>query len=384
MFLRVINIVVVNSHLCIGKLFMEQAEFLEAYKDKAFEHYYDESDGQCRSSYNQGMLFEFVSRIMRAVDVLRRPGGLFLPRKTKGVNSLVLSESEQRILSAISMNYVDLEKEVILFKVNPYIKVFIDCHGEIKPSNPYLLKGDAINDSIAILNKFVAVVREKISSSEFRRNMAAHTRAADKNYAGLTRYINDLFAKYSRLLVLRLDFSYRKGEFDIEDLSRPNDRREALISVTDDLVRHRIELLNHLKYKCPGLEMVGYVWKLEYGREKGHHYHMMFFLDGAKVRQDVVIAKRIGECWVTHVTKGKGIYYNCNRNKEGYRFCGVGMISHSDSQMIANLKEKAALYLTKVDHFVSACMPCGRRTFGKGNSPKHDSVVGRPRKSYPV
>ena len=130
----------------------------------------------------------------------------------------------------------------------------------------------------------------------------------------------------------------------------------------------------------PDLGMVGYVWKLEYGREKGHHYHMMFFLDGAKVRQDIVIAKLIGEYWNNVITQGKGVYYNCNGNKARYRHCGVGMIHYSEAEKLRSLKEMAAIYLTKADRYVSACMPGNNRTFGKGNSPKvGERSVGRPR-----
>ncbi|MNC83153.1 hypothetical protein D3C75_1369630 [compost metagenome] len=56
------------------------------------------------------------------------------------------------------------------------------------------------------------------------------------------------------------------------------------------------------------------------------------------------------------------------------------MINYHEAEKLSNLKEKVAIYLTKVDRYVSACMPGNRRTFGKGNAPKmSEQSVGRPR-----
>lgn len=357
-------------------------EFIDAYKDKVVEEFYDPIKGVRSLSGNvDGMLFSSVSKIMRAVSALEKKSEcIFRVESIERRGEMVFSKTASSIISAVTINYVELERGMVMFKVNPYVSAFYECYKNVMPSSPHVVDQSELPECFRKLNQFVDAVRERISSGAFKREISAHMRAVNKNYAGLLSYIDSLFARYSRLLVLRVDFSYGKGKLEIEDYSQPNDRLDALCVVTEQIVQHRIELIDYLKNKCPELGMVGYVWKLEYGREKGHHYHMMFFLDGAKVRQDIVIAKRIGEYWNNVITQGKGLYYNCNGNKDGYKHCGVGMISYNETEKLSRLKEKAAIYLTKADRYISACMPGNKRTFGKGNSPKiRKRSVGRPR-----
>lgn len=360
----------------------DEWKFADVYKEKVNEEFYDPVKCVESSRANGGgMLFDSVSRIMRAVSIVEKTSGdIFRVESLKRRDEIASSKAEQCIISAVAINYVELERGMVLFKVNPYVSAFYECYRKVKPSNPCKMESSELPECFRGLNRFVDAVREWISSGAFRREMSAHMRAANKNYSGLVSYIDSLFARYSRLLVLRIDFSYGKGKLDVEGYSRSSDRLDALRLVTMQISQHRIELIDYLKNKCPELGMVGYVWKLEYGREKGHHYHMMFFLDGAKVRQDIVIAKLIGEYWNNVITKGKGVYYNCNGDKSRYKHCGVGMIHYSEAEKLRSLKEMAAIYLTKADRYVSACMPGNKRTFGKGNSPKGgERFVGRPR-----
>ncbi|MNF98191.1 hypothetical protein D3C84_810450 [compost metagenome] len=98
-------------------------------------------------------------------------------------------------------------------------------------------------------------------------------------------------------------------------------------------------------------DMVGYIWKLEHGPEKGFHYHVMFFFDGAKVREDITKAIQIGRYWTNVVTRGRGLYYNCNAAKRIYKSCGIGMVDHTNVQMRQGL-QNAVVYLTKTDLYM--------------------------------
>lgn len=55
--------------------------------------------------------------------------------------------------------------------------------------------------------------------------------------------------------------------------------------------------------------------------------------DGANVRQDITLARLIGEYWSLNITAGAGIYYNCNLFKADYDKLMIGMITYSDLQM---------------------------------------------------
>lgn len=362
---------------------LHEKELIVAGKEKIVESFYDSLKEENYSVISDdATFFDFITDVMAAVKLIEvTPVDMFSAVEFRG-KKLILNSAQRCIVGLIvSIKYLQIERELVLFKVNPYVRVFYECYRSVKPVNPYKPMGYELVECISRLNRFVAAVSERVTGSLFRREVSAHMRAVNKNYSGLLNYIDSLFARHSRLLVLRIDFSYGKGNNDMEECSEVDDRMDMLSSVSDRISRHRTELVSYLKNKCPNLGMVGFVWKLEYGREKGHHYHMMFFLDGAKVRKDVVIARWIGEVWNNIITEGLGVYYNCNGCKSKYRFCGVGMIRHGDEEMISNLK-RAAIYLTKVDCYISAYVPGNKRTFGKGVAPKIvGSSVGRPRLS---
>jgi hypothetical protein len=65
--------------------------------------------------------------------------------------------------------------------------------------------------------------------------------------------------------VLRLDFSYRRNE---QELKVSEFAEENIRNVTSRIVQHRVDLLKYLKKRSSELGMVGYVWKLEFGRQK--------------------------------------------------------------------------------------------------------------------
>lgn len=128
---------------------------------------------------------------------------------------------------------------------------------------------------------------------------------------------------------------------------------------------------------------MGYAWKLEYGSEKrGFHCHLLLLLDGAKVRQDVTLARMLGEHWQQVITRGIGFYYNCNADKARYRKCGIGLIRHDDAEGMEGLQE-AVKYLTKIDRCIQIFKLSSARIFGRSQmpAPKDPSAGGRPRGS---
>lgn len=142
--------------------------------------------------------------------------------------------------------------------------------------------------------------------------------------------------------------------------------------------------LNNTKSNDLFKHLLGHVWKLEYGAEKGFHFHVLFFFRGARVWKDKKLARLIGEYWKNQITNGRGIYYNCNANKALYRSLGIGMIKYDNMALRAGLC-KAAEYLIKVDHFARLLTPDNGRTFGRGEilEPKGDNDPGRPRSECP-
>lgn len=213
-------------------------------------------------------------------------------------------------------------------------------------------------------------IKEKTKKGEFRVALNNHRRSSNKNTRESIKYIRSLLSNHSRILALRIDLGYQRS-------IRAKHKNSKILEIAKT---QRSEMFKHLKSHFKS-SLLGYIWKLEYGLEKGYHYHVMLFLDGSQKRQDVTIAKIIGEHWNNKITKGEGNYFNCNAQKETYgKYLGIGMISHADHEKIRNL-EKAATYLSKADYYASLITK-GGRTFGKGNMPSERyKPLGRPRKS---
>lgn len=176
-------------------------------------------------------------------------------------------------------------------------------------------------------------------------------------------YVDALQEKYSKILVVRLDLSYKK----------PYSNEITLEEATKDLNR----LLNNRRNNQTIFEHnIGYIVKKEYSLDKGIHLHAFFFFNGQEKQKDSFIADQIGKYWNEKITKDKGTYYNCNRNK--YPEHGIGMLIHTDKQKRAYL-DNAISYVCKDEQHV---MSKGKeRSLVRSTIPRSKSKYGRRRKS---
>ncbi|HEY8159113.1 MAG TPA: inovirus-type Gp2 protein [Methylobacter sp.] len=247
--------------------------------------------------------------------------------------------------------------------------------GKKNSPTPLPCKNDQLKkQTVDTLNEFIQGIRHEAASKAFKNRLDNYMRPIRKNYGELKDYIDNLFERYSRLLVLRVDLSYEKDNYLMTEVEI-EDRFAQAIADREHFFRNTRsnKLFEH---------MVGYAWKLEYGLKKGFHYHLLFFYDGSKVRQDVPLAQQIGEYWRDIILKGKGNYYNCNAEKDGYLTLGIGMINHYDVKLRENLQQKAAAYLVKPDIYAKIISKIeNRRTFGKGVKKTKTNTQGRPRMS---
>lgn len=228
-----------------------------------------------------------------------------------------------------------------LYKFEPYVEMAVEC---CKENDLYRVFScpdmeASLYDATALmrrLNECVDKMRREVRSKRFLSRLNSYQRSSNKNYKELMEYVGALFERFSRLLVLRVDLSYSK---------------ESSTITQADAARDRERLFENARSNKMFDDMVGYIWKLEHGPEKGFHYHVMFFFDGAKVREDITKAIQIGRYWTNVVTRGRGLYYNCNAVKRAYKSCGIGMVDHANVQMRQGL-QKAVVYLTKTDLYM--------------------------------
>ena len=322
-------------------------------------------------TYKQlGAIEEYLKKL-RNEQLLTNPSGYsFILKKYK---KLVFYRSNQYI-NNLEDNFPDS-------KFSPYINLYLRTKNEYK-------KFDDIT--------FITALKKGLLSDTFKKEIAQQRRYASEYKKEVQNYINGLFDYRSRLLVIRIDLSYRKGllvtphnEYGFfkrlsikRDMNKPFVRPVQKLKFLKDwsleVQRHREMLIKQLK-KQYSKGFIGYMWKLEYTEMKSFHYHMMFFLDGSEHREDITIAQNIGELWGNQITQGDGLYWNCNANKDKYRNLGIGMINHNDEALRKNVLE-TAFYLVKRDYLIRSVMFNSKnRAFGKGHNPAK-SKSGRPRK----
>lgn len=183
------------------------------------------------------------------------------------------------------------------------------------------------------------------------------------------KYVDQLFDNTSKIQVIRLDLGYKKE----------NAKDATLNKIKNDFSH----LLNNRRTKPSIFEhMIGYIAKHEFTEEKGPHLHGALFYDGHKVSKDAFKGDQIGEYWCNQITNGTGIYHNCNRAKDKYSDCALGMIDHTDEAKRAALIEKAVGYLCKDEQSIDPIKQSGHeRSFTRGIAPRRKSNAGRPRQS---
>jgi hypothetical protein len=265
-----------------------------------------------------------------------------------------------------------------IHRLNPYVELFIrkleeelvdniDIYNIIRHSIEYIEP-----QQVNTLNGFVDNIRTAVKSKEFKAVLHEHQRLITMNHKSLMDSIDNLFSQHSKLLVLRVDLSYKK---DVRTLFL---NKEEIYQEYEQVKKDRSRFFNNMRSNSLFDNMLGYAWKLQYAKYKGFHYHMIFFFNGSKVQQDVTIAKGIGEYWVNSITQGRGFYYNCNTHKYKYNYCGVGMINYDDTALIEDLKI-AVRYITKIDHYAKINAPNIGKTFGKSKMKDKDKSPLTPK-----
>ena len=191
----------------------------------------------------------------------------------------------------------------------------------------------------------------------FKRRVFDRRYQVKENAKSIGQYANALHKRYSRLLVVRVDFGYREDN-------------AHLVSIDTHL--QSFDKLKQQYYTNPIFKhLVGHAWCIEQGQTKGYHIHAVYYFKGSEHQNDWYMAKQIGELW-QRVTNGLGTYHSCNTPQEKQKYqkldtLGVGMIHRNDDVACENAIN-AVGYLAdyeKEDQYLRM-KPKGRRTFGTG------------------
>lgn len=170
----------------------------------------------------------------------------------------------------------------------------------------------------------------------------------------INNHLNDVINRYSKVIGIRLDFSYDSKFTDKNDSSHhglETDLRKLF---------SRVEVENGV---------IGFFWVIEKNQNSNFHAHAVVYLDGQKLRKPFPTAVRIGELW-KEVTEGKGKHHRCER-KSNYKEDINKLIEYSNPDDINGLRYIIS-YLAKEEQKNGTQIYCGSEV-------PPPSGLGRPR-----
>ena len=194
------------------------------------------------------------------------------------------------------------------------------------------------------LNAAVEAIRNEAKVIDLKREIDNFHRSERSNAKRARELLAKIRRMYSKVLILRLDLEYLS-------IYGPGAGFHAH-PISFEIARcHRDQFLAYLRTGPFAEHLVGYIWKMEYGFEKGYHTHYVIALNAQKVCRDILIAHMLGMYWKHTITAQAGMFWNCNKNKESYDQCYLGMLTRKEAAKWELLGEKVR-YLTKVDHYI--------------------------------
>lgn len=211
-----------------------------------------------------------------------------------------------------------------------------------------------------------------------------------KAQKALDAFEPELFRRYARLCVVRVDGTYRAAQFtpdeihevymhnEAKNFDRWNLFEEGAVDVKESLLDVRVGFetvqadRQRLFAKMKGMtsvfkHLVAYAWCYEFTPVAGYHAHFAFFFDGSKVQKDEYLAQQIGEYWVNEITEGRGRYHSCNAawDKSSPRYA-LGQVDHYDMLKRKALRENVLPYLGKESQSVRVLPYPGCNVYGCG------------------
>ncbi|NNP67198.1 inovirus-type Gp2 protein [Acinetobacter sp. Ac_5812] len=180
----------------------------------------------------------------------------------------------------------------------------------------------------------------------------------NRNRQSLFKYFESLLEQHRKLLLVRVDLSYQY-------------ERSPTIRQFDEDIK---KLINRIQNKDKIFkDQVGYAYRLEQGgKSKGYHCHLLVIYNGSARCRDSYLGQSIGELWQEQITKGDGLFFNCNQQEHKQRYwqlnkLGLGLIERKDTFAVCNAFDVIS-YLAqpeKDNQYLRARLK-GMREFSKG------------------
>lgn len=174
-------------------------------------------------------------------------------------------------------------------------------------------------------------------ASTFRCSEKSDQARRRRNQTSALAFMDEMFDRRSRYLMLFLTLNYRKEYRQDIHLPAIQSHRDAFFRQIENAGR------------CVLSEIEGCLWRLEEGDTAGLHLHLLIFYSG-RYRGDVQITRQIGEHWAERTTRGWGDYYNSNASRAHYKDYwgdGLGQVDRGDTQKRESLVHFTGKYMSK-------------------------------------
>lgn len=256
------------------------------------------------------------------------------------------------------------------YEFSPYVELFFYCFKKMNLEHQWL--HFSIEDTVAmhsleeryrLFQGFIDLIRSESKTPVFRSKIYLRRYKPLRRMKSAEEHINKLFRIYSRIQVMRIDFGYKK------EFSQSITAAQAKADLKHFLNNRRGN--PELFSKC-----ISYIAKLEWGIDKGFHFHFIFFYKGRDILKDIYWTREIGEYWNKVISHGT--YFNCNAKQNDYKHLGIGMCNRTDIEKRNNLLKYVVGYIAKSDQYLRAVKLGDTRCFFQG-IPRKRSNVGRPR-----
>lgn len=205
------------------------------------------------------------------------------------------------------------------------IEAFVELYYEI---NLWLDCNDILVRKLKNLSFRYIQSRFEYYLTKHKRKLRDHRHSENENAKQLVERMQAVSERYARVLVVRVDFAYKK-------------KYHHLLSIKD--FDNDMRILRQRIHNRDGFfdGLIEYAWALEQGIEKGYHCHLLLVYKGHKRKNAYGIAKRVGEIWES-ITFNEGCYFNCHGTAYLSQFeekgmLGIGMIHTSNSKQVENM-----------------------------------------------
>lgn len=147
--------------------------------------------------------------------------------------------------------------------------------------------------------EYLRRIRQRLSTREMRRYRRNLRIRSQRRINAIDAAVNDALSLCKRARLIRVDGNYRQS-------IRPSVTPERISSDLDRMIQN----MRHNKRHFGALVLA--VLKIEYGPQKGYHWHGYFIYDGDLVHKDILKGKYILNYWINVITRGDGSGFNVN------------------------------------------------------------------------